>query len=398
MHICVFSLRGISKHIPHSGGVHTHVKNLVTLLLDLGCEVSLITGEGEERIDERLAISVIPGNMGGRPSKNWSQKAGEVFLEIHHKNRVECIFSEGDTARRLMNTMAVLKIPVVAFVHNLSLHYFFNSWQEVDGIRAFKSYVFRTLPRILYDIPMKDIAFLRKCRRIVTGSSTIANHLPRFYRLPKNRIRVVHNWVDPENFRLDETAGNFFRKQQGISKNEIVFLFVGSLWRPKGFRVGLTSFCDVAEVIPNSRLLICGEGPDRKYFEDYIHQRPHLQGRVKLLGLCPHSKLSEILSAGDVFVIPSLLNEVLPYTLLEAMACELPIIATDIAANREAMGDTGYFVPRRDADALTQAMLLYASQLEERRSAGNRAKKRVLELFSYKMASKKIDRLLGDII
>jgi len=397
MHICVLSLRGISGNIPNWGGVNTHAKKLVSLLVDEGYTVSLITTVGEKIGNGPLTIIPINGGQNGRADKQWFQRAYQTFLSVHRYKHVDCVFSEGGAVRGLMNLMNDYKIPVVAFTHSLSMHYFYNTWQEVDGIRAFKSYVFRSLPRFVYDMFKMDIAFLRKCKKVVSGSTTIARQIERFYRIPNEKIRVIHNWVDPDEFRNDETARRNFREQSGILDDDVIFLLLGALSRKKGFRVALDSFEVLIKSVTNAYLLIAGEGPDRLYFENHISRSEELSQRVKLLGLYPHEKLFSLFSSADIFIIPSLMNEVLPYTLLEAMSCEIPVIASDIAANREALGNSGYFVPRGDIKSLTKAMLHFASNLPQKRSEAVLFRKRVIELFSYDVASKKIKDLLNEI-
>lgn len=397
MHICVLSSRSISENQLNWGGVHTHTKNLVSLLLNEGYEVTLITSGGEKILNGALNIIPIDCGHEGREDNLWYKRAYGAFLSLQNAKPVDCVFSEGVAALGLMKLMYDLKIPVVAFMHLLNIHYFYNIWQEVDGLKTMKSYVFRSLPKFIYGIFAMDIAFLRKCQMVVTGSSTIGRQIERFYRIPKEKISVVYNWVEPKQFSYDETSRHALRKELGVLEDDVVFLLLGALSRKKGFRVALDSFKDLIKTAPNAYLLIAGEGPDRSYFENCISRSEELSQRVKLLGLYSHEKLPSLFSCVDIFIIPSLMNEVLPYTLLEAMSCELPVIASDIAANREALGNSGYFVKRGDIKSLTKAMFHFISNLHQKRSEAVLFRKRVIELFSYDVASKKIKDLLNEI-
>ena len=160
MHICVFSVLGISKKAETWGGVQTHTKNLIDLLVKDGHVVSCITGSGEKIKNNSLSIIPVGRRYNGRTDKFWFGKARETFLDIHKNNPVDCAISEGGGARELLNLMRYYQIPVVAFVHSLSMHYFYNKWQEVDCLHALKSYVLRTLPRIIYEMFFFDINFL----------------------------------------------------------------------------------------------------------------------------------------------------------------------------------------------------------------------------------------------
>jgi glycosyltransferase involved in cell wall biosynthesis len=398
MHICFFSILGISKHSPSWGGVQTHAKNLVSLLIKEGHKVTFITGSGEPVQSGSLAIKPVGQDFGARPDKSWFQKAYRAFSEVHRNHPVDCVFSEGTSVLGSIKLMNDYQIPVIAFVHSLSMHYFHNKWQEVDGARSFKSYLLRTIPTVIHDIFLRDIAFLKKCQKVVTGSSTIRRQLKRFYRLPSEKVRVVHNWVNPSEFQSDKTARKRLRIDLNIVEDDLVFLLVGSLWKPKGFRTTLHAFQDFIRTVPSAHLVISGDGADRLYFEKHATKSDELRRRIKLLGNYPHEELSMLYSFADVFIIPSIMNEVLPYTLLEAMSCQLPIIASDIAANKEALGSGGWFFPRGDKKALKKLMLHFASDLSKKRTEAALNRKRVIEFFSSEMASTEINNLIGEIL
>jgi glycosyltransferase involved in cell wall biosynthesis len=397
MHICIFSTRSISPYLPNWGGVHTHTKNLVSLLLSQGYDVSLLSSAEEKITTESFNLIPIAAARTGEQDRLCFRKANKAFLELHSEKPIDCVFSEGSAVRGLMQLINQLQIPIVSFVHLLNYHYFYNIWQEVDGLHSLKSYIFGSIPRFLYGIIKIDIPFLRKCNKVVTGSKTIAEQINHFYRIPSKKITVIHNWVDTNVFRKDLKARHTLRKTMGISHNQLVFLLVGFLWRPKGFRIAISSFEDLITRIPNALLLISGEGPDRSYIETYINRSKKLTERVRLLGLCPHEKLPSLYSSADVFIIPSLMNEVLPYTLLEAMSCQLPIIATDIPANREALGDEGHFVPRNNVKSLTETMFDIVSKLQMKRDEAEISRERVINLFSSERAIKRMDALINDL-
>lgn len=396
MHICIFSTRGITGNIRHWGGVHTHVKNLTDLLIDKGHAVSLITGTGVPLVEGRLNIIPVGDDLDARPDAVWYRKARAAFLSVHSNLPIDCIFSEGWAVQGFINKINDMDIPVLALCHLLNFHYFYNIWQEVDDWRSLRSYVFRTLPRIFYDMIRMDVLFLRKCEKIVTGSVTIARQVEKYYRINKNKIEVFHNWVDTDLFSYNELSRKETRQSMSIKKGQIAIIIMGALWRPKGFRVALRAFDDLLTQLPDALLIISGTGPDREYMENYLAQRKNIKKRIKLTGHYVHNELPRLLSACDIFVIPSLMNEVLPYTLLEAMACRIPIIASDIAANREALGPSGSFFPRRDAAALTQKLLEFAGNLLLKRADAARYRYRVEKLFSKKMAVNKLDYLLKE--
>lgn len=397
MHICVLSVLGISPSLSNWGGVQTHTKNLISLLISRGYRVTFITTSGENINDGQLTIIPVNYFHTPRPDNIWFQKAYKELLCIHGKEPLDCVFAEGGSARGLLTSLEQLNIPVVQFTHNISINYFFNQWMEVDGLRSLNSYVFRSLPRFFYDMLRYELVFLRRYDKVVTGSAAIAQRLVRWYRIPENKIVVIHNWVDHSLFRYDKSAGHATRRQLNIHNDAVIFLLVGSVWKPKGFRTALHAFNQVSKSLPNLHLMIAGDGPDKSYMEKYIAKH-HLKS-VKLIGQFPHSELPALFSASDVFLIPSLLNEVLPYTLLEAMSCQLPVIATRIPANSEALGPTGLYVSRGRVRALAEAMLDFASSIHSKKVIDGIAnRQRIIDLFSPEVASQKLEQLLEELV
>jgi glycosyltransferase involved in cell wall biosynthesis len=400
-HVCVLSATGISKKSRHLGGVQTHTKNLVFLLRQQGYAVSLITKEGEEINNGALTVIPALSKCNDKCDKTWYKASSEAFLRLHSEKPVDCVFSEGEAVWGAMKTILDKKIAIVACVHNLRFGHFYDNFQEVDGLRPLASYTCKFVPKLLYGMLTLEIPFLKNCKRIVSVSPTVARRIESLYQIPRERITVIHNWLSPDDgFLFDEAARHKIRKQFGISENDIIFILVGSLWRPKGFRVVLRSFEEVVNEIPNSYLFIAGggEGRDRLYFENRLKRSRVLTDHVRLLGLYPRSELPSLLSAADTFIMSSLANEAFPFTLLEAMSMELPIIATDSRAHRQVLGNEGFFVKRRDVKSLVEAMTSFASNLHHRKAEAIQNKKRVDECFSYELAVNKFNGVVSDVM
>jgi glycosyltransferase involved in cell wall biosynthesis len=119
-------------------------------------------------------------------------------------------------------------------------------------------------------------------------------------------------------------------------------------------------------------------------------------GRIRCIGPARQAELADLYAAADLFVLPTLLWEVLPYVLLEAMASGLPVVATRLGGNVELVGDAGVLVPRKDAAALAGAMTSLAGDPDGRAQLGAAARARVLRLFGQAVAARRILGLLED--
>jgi glycosyltransferase involved in cell wall biosynthesis len=163
------------------------------------------------------------------------------------------------------------------------------------------------------------------------------------------RIHAIANGIDVKAF---EQAAP---QQLCASPGKVIGL-VARLDLQKGFEYLLHAVRELAHRFQDVKVVITGEGPDRKAIEQMIADCG-LQGRVTLAGQQ---------SAMDIFVLPSL-NEGLPMTVLEAMAASKPVIATRVGAIPSVVcdGETGLLVNPRDPAALRDALarLLAAPEL-----------------------------------
>jgi glycosyltransferase involved in cell wall biosynthesis len=179
-----------------------------------------------------------------------------------------------------------------------------------------------------------------------------------------------------------------------MSKPKIVSL--GRLFPVKGHDILIKAFAQLAARHPQWSLVIWGEGPERPVLEALIHSFG-LSGRASIPGST--KQVAACLRQGDLFVLPSR-TEGFPNALTEAMACGLPVIATncggaieDIVRNDE----NGILVPPDDVDALATAMDRIMSNPQERARLAARAPE-VAERFSLERVLELWDKAIGQAL
>ena len=122
-----------------------------------------------------------------------------------------------------------------------------------------------------------------------------------------------------------------------------------------------------------------------------------LSQSVRFLGW--RDDVPEILACVDLFVLASLW-EGLPYTLLEAMAAGLPVVATDVGGCREVVldGETGLLVPPRAPEALAQAIMMLLSERNLLQGMAEKGRERVAEHFSIEAMIEKTEAVYDALI
>ncbi|MGZ4855590.1 MAG: glycosyltransferase family 4 protein [Candidatus Angelobacter sp.] len=166
--------------------------------------------------------------------------------------------------------------------------------------------------------------------------------------VPARKIKTIANGIDVEPFeRAQPLPAPTFDRDKVVG-------MVARLDLQKGFEYLLRAVRELCGVFRELKVVIVGEGPDRKAIEDMIRQYG-LQSTVILAG--KQSDMPGVYAAMDIFVLPSL-NEGLPMTILEAMAASKPVIATKVGAIPTLIrnGETGLLVEARDTDGLRKAI------------------------------------------
>lgn len=173
-------------------------------------------------------------------------------------------------------------------------------------------------------------------------------------RFPANRVYTIRNGIDAKRFHQDSDARERTRNSLGIDLDAPVFGIIAALRPEKNHAMFLRAARAISAICPESRFLIVGDGPERSTIEEQI-TKLHLESHVQLLGT--RHDTPELLNAMDVFVLSSL-NEASPVSILEALACELPVVATNVGSVSETVieGKTGYLVDVDDDRSMIECM------------------------------------------
>ncbi len=174
-----------------------------------------------------------------------------------------------------------------------------------------------------------------------------------------DKIRVVGNGVDTDKFQV--VPKQDARQQLGIAEDAPVLISVGALVERKGFHRVIERLPALCERFPELRYLIVGGASPEGDWTQQLQQQVEelgLQENVIFLGALQPHELKTPLSAADVFVL-STRNEGWANVFLEAMACGLPVVATDVGGNAEVVSDEslGTIVPFGDGQSLETALI-----------------------------------------
>jgi glycosyltransferase involved in cell wall biosynthesis len=193
----------------------------------------------------------------------------------------------------------------------------------------------------------------------------------RWFGVPPEKVRVIHNGVDPSRFEPD------YARTPGPPR----VASMGLIYPLKGQLDLVDAAALVRESIPDIQFDIYGSASDDQYYKECLERvdRLNVTSTVRFQG--PTTNPAAVYQQADVVALPSI-SEAFPYAVIEAMLCGAPIVATDVGGVSEALEATGVLVrpgrPREMADAI---LGLLRSE-GERRRLGLAARTRALERFT----------------
>lgn len=215
-------------------------------------------------------------------------------------------------------------------------------------------------------------------------SRDLAQYLHGIIRVPSDKMLQVYNGVDTIRFH---PAPDNDRATSGCPFPRAGHWLVGTVGRMQTVKDQPTlarAFVRALEIAPELRsrlrLVLIGDGPLRSECQAIL-----AAAGVADLAWLPGERgdVPEVMRGLDCFVLPSL-AEGISNTILEAMACGLPVIATDVGGNADlvAAGASGDIIPAADPEAMAQAIVRFAAAPESSRAMGREGRRLAEEKFS----------------
>ena len=200
----------------------------------------------------------------------------------------------------------------------------------------------------------------------------------------------------------DRTEFQEVRTRLGIPQAAPVVCMVGRIVKEKGYREFLEMAVKVRQKHEGCHFLVVGAtlASDRDQFgarfvslvaEQGMTERFRFTGQV--------DEVAPLLRASDIFVLPSY-REGFPRSVIEAMACGLPVVATNIRGSREAVvsGVNGFICPPRDSVQLTESVLQLLQSRELRHEMGARGRARAVELYDERLVQARFVSVIRESI
>lgn len=202
----------------------------------------------------------------------------------------------------------------------------------------------------------------------------------------RENIIVLPNGIELEKFK------DICPQKQN---DKTTIIFVGTLRPVKGVEYLIKAMNIIHEKLPDTDLLIVGNGPDRDKLET-LAQELNLQNRIFFVGNVSNEKIPEYMAKADLFVLPSL-SEGFPLVIAEAMASGLPIVTTNVGGLPDIVknGENGFLVEPKNPEALADKIMLLLNNKNTCKKISN-TNKIIIRDYSWSNITEKLERIYNE--
>ena len=258
---------------------------------------------------------------GGRAG--WTRRAASLARSLR-PDVIHTTLADADQVGRIAGALAAT--PVVCSLVNVQ----YGPEQASDP---------NVLPWRMQLLRFCNAITARKVRRFHAVTRDVAEVMAGRLLIPRERIEVIARGRDPLTLgRRTRTRRARARALLGFGSQTKIVLAVGRQEHQKRLDLLIAALPSVLKRVPNARMVIAGREGNATELLPRTARRFDLNGQVQSLG--ERDDVADLLCAADVMVLPSR-HEGFPGVLLEAMALETPIVATDLPGIREVVGEAG---------------------------------------------------------
>jgi len=276
------------------------------------------------------------------------------------------------------------------------------SWSAIKAARRHNIPIIQTFHTLIYEdtylryfvkfnwlIPISRIFVWNYIGTFINKSDIMtapSNHACRTIqsKFPKSIVKHILNGIDLSNFENNSDYDTLILKYPDF--NHKTFLFVGRLGEEKSVSILLESFLQAQLEDQELKLFIVGDGPERKDYEKTVHDNS-MENSVFFLGRLPHE---ELLHSGLIHharaMVSASTTENQPITIIEAIACDTPIIIPNVDGINELLFDNGISFPGNNTKIFAEKMLELAHDDEMYQTFSNEGKKLKKEFDGMKVA------------
>jgi phosphatidyl-myo-inositol alpha-mannosyltransferase len=326
-----------------AGGVNDHIRHLAVQLQKVGHETRIFAPSSRSDVGFDAARFYRIGTPIAIPAND---SVARITLSFHLANQVAAIVADErfDVLHFHEPLMPALPMTMLRM----------STTANVGTFHAFA----RSNVGYYYGRPLLQ-PYLGHLHRAIAVSEPARDFVNRYF--PAFPMRVIPNGIDVEVYRPGLTPIRHLRDEN------VNILFVGRLEKRKGLGDLLRAYRTLTTRVPETRLIVVGDGPLRGRVESYVAR--HRLPNVILAGYVPESVKPRYYNSADIFCAPATGAESFGIVLLEALASGLPVVATEVAGYMSVLepGKDSVTVPPKNWRELAASLVILCRDAELRR-------------------------------
>jgi 1,4-alpha-glucan branching enzyme len=240
---------------------------------------------------------------------------------------------------------------------------------------------------------------LSRARKIIAVSNFTKWELTNYYKIPENKIRVIHNGVETNKFNppVDKRK---VKKELGLNPDDLAIVSVGRLYARKGLFTLIESIPRIVKRFPNAKFIISGKGQsDEMHKLNAYSDKLGVRNNIVFTGYYPDKKLPKLYQAADIFAF-STFYEHHPFAVLEALSTGLPVVTTTVGGIPETIesGKNGFLVEPFNHRAFSEKILYLLEHQAFAQEMGAQARKTIVENYDWQIVVKEAMKVYDQVL
>jgi glycosyltransferase involved in cell wall biosynthesis len=384
---------------PLTGGTGSYVYYLSSELLKNGYQIYVVTGSNQTqdvKVNSQLDVS---------------------FLKIPKMPIVKSFMLAGNSYRKLQSVKNTANVdimhPQLPLTPNFAVPPNFgktvvctvhSTWKgEAEAIRGEPYLRLNANEKFLVSfnrfLRFFEESMLHRARKIIAVSEFTKWELTNYYKVPTNKIRVIHNGVDIKKFQ-PATDKRKVKAELGLNPDDLAIVSVGRLYARKGLFTLIESIPAVVKRFPNAKFIISGKGQSDEMKKLLAHaEKLGVKNNMIFTGYYPDQKLPKLYQAADVFAF-STFYEHHPFAVLEALSTGLPVVTTNVGGIPETItdGKNGFMCQPFNAQQFSDRILYLLEHPREAAEMGRLARKTIEEQLDWRIVVKDAIKVYNEVL
>ncbi|MCK5096430.1 MAG: glycosyltransferase family 4 protein [Candidatus Pacebacteria bacterium] len=243
-----------------------------------------------------------------------------------------------------------------------------HGWAHTEDRPVYQKIIIKFLHWLTIILSHTTIAVSEMTKKELSGTPFVSK-----------KLVVVYNGVTEPNFYTREEARGKILGDNGVTNTTLMVGTIAELHKNKGLTYAIEAFSQIVSTRPDTHFIIIGSGEEKNSLH-FLVQTKNLQKHITFF---ENNEANQYLNAFDIFILPSI-KEGLPYTILEAGAAHLPVIASHIGGIPEIVthNATGLLSEPRDIDQIKTFLTILLEDKDLRKELGEKLYTHVQKNFS----------------